>query len=166
MTDRNEALCALAGAGYSRTELAGWVGISRERVRQIVGNLGERGRMSQIDPMPIMRTVRRGNHETLAGIARDAGVPTSSVHWTIEWLGKGPAIRRLFRARYRRRLLIALRMEAQRRGRIPSAFERGRCHPMLGSYQREFGSWNNAIRCAGMVPRSKGRPRVRADDLV
>ena len=65
-------------------------------------------------------------------------------------------------------LLDLLRRAAAELGHTPGADELRRMegYPRTGTYQRRFGSWSEAVRKAGLVPRPRGVKRFTDDELL
>jgi hypothetical protein len=172
---RAAAWAALIEGGLTITDIGVAVGLSRERVRQILraeGYLqrrGSRGPGSGADPVAIVKAVRNPHSYGPGSLARLAKCSASTASMTLKELGLWPATQRLFRLRLRRfsslgaeraraSIIEALQAFERETGQVPSIPDamRGDLPFAHTTAVRYFGSWSNAIRAAGMTPRSRG----------
>ena len=171
-TERNAVIAMRALNGETKSAIAADMGISAERVGQILASVtGSRKGARGTDVRAIMACVRARDTVSLAQVALKLGVTKEPVYRALVQLGAWPAVLRLFR--WRRRipakaaLLARIRQESLcLGGRTPSApnlladsqrFVLRRSDQTLATSY--FGSWNNAVVAAGLVPRATGRPR-------
>ena len=110
--DAREAwVIALYVGGASVDEVAVLLGVAREWVRQCVGRAGLTCRRAdrQVDPLAILREVRKPGTLSLKEVAARLDYSEETVRHSVQALAMGEAVRRLLRLRRRaaRRAAVA-----------------------------------------------------------
>lgn len=110
--DAREAwVIALYVGGASVDEVAVLLGVAREFVRECVGRAGLTCRRAdrQVDPLAILREVRKAGTLSLKEVAARLDYSEETVRHSVQALGMGEAVRRLLRLRRRaaRRAAVA-----------------------------------------------------------
>ena len=155
---RYAEIAMLYTGGCTLQEVGDAIGMSRERVRQIVNLAGITERhCGRADCGPLLRAYSRD--KTLQQIADECGATKSYVQATLSTL-ELPTKSRKF---WTRELIIArLQKLASELGRQPTAtdVQHGRPgkrgYPSQITVSQNFGSWNKAIRAAGFTPLESG----------
>lgn len=177
--ERDAYAVSLREAGYTLQEIGDILGVSRERVRQLVKRNGiepgarERVNNSRrLDPLDVARFARSPKATSLSEVAHEFGTTITKVSELLHALGMYDAVRRLYRLRAReatrQRIVRDLQAFAKRHGRLPSSRElTNDLTPDLPAFQtitRAYGSLRNAFAVAGLLhlyhPRL-GRPPRR-----
>lgn len=174
---RAAAWAALITGGLTLTEIAEAVGLSRERVRQILRvegysvRLGARGGSSSAEPLKVVAALRDPRCWSLGMMRYLAGCNPPKARFLLQELGLWDAAERLWRARAQRgqhrftdgrkqRIVDALREFAERTGNTPRIQDTmdGRLPFAHTTAVRYFGSWSAAVAAAGLTPRRRGTP--------
>lgn len=171
---RAAAWAMLLESGQTLTDIANAVGLSRERVRQIIRKEGYDYRRGvgagrPPDPLAVVRALRQPDCVGLGGLAKRANCSQRNAHDVLQALGLWPAAERLWRKRRRhRKRTVRLERRAQvvrefsafakRTGHPPSiddaiAGELPFCHTTV---IRHFGSWSAALAKTGLRTRGPG----------
>jgi hypothetical protein len=162
-------------SGHTLSDIANAVGLSRERVRQIMRaegydyRRGARGAAKPTDPLAVVRALRMPRCRNLRVLAITAKCSQQSAQEALVALGLWPAAERLWRNRERRRAQKATRERRAEILRELSAFARRAGRPpgiddaIAGALPfshttviRHFGSWTAALRAAGLRTRGPG----------
>lgn len=153
--------------GATLQELGDMVGVSRERVRQILRADGIKPRTTRREIGPILRAYDPS--KTTKEIAAEAGCRVETAYRALRAL-KLP--RRNRRDKWTRELIVAqLQDWAAEHGRQPLAPDLLHGHPAKQGYpspnvvQYHFGTWNAGIRAAGFKPFPQGHKRSERDPL-
>ena len=175
-TARAAAWAALPEGGrITLTDIANAVGLSRERVRQVLRAEGHsvregmRGREASTDPVAVVRALRDPKCQSMSALARIAGCKARPAREALQELGLWPTAQRLWRMRIRNRadsrdanarssIVRALKEFADRTGQVPSMTDvvEGRLPFAHTTAVRYFGSWGKAVAAAGLRPRARG----------
>lgn len=175
---RDEAFKAMADGGYTNVDIAMLVGLSPERVRQIL----MRARKSGDSPEPlygysltaIMASLRMSDVESMREVARRAACSLPTARIVIAMLGLDDVVWRLFRWRRRTRLradilakfhaFVAKHGTPPNSGNITNTALR-RQRPFSVDYRRVqwlFGSWHDLMLAAGYQPLRRRNARYVA----
>jgi hypothetical protein len=105
---RAAAWAMLLESGQTLTDIANAVGLSRERVRQIIRKEGYDYRRGvgagrPPDPLAVVRALRQPDCVGLGGLAKRASCSQRNAHDVLQALGLWPAAERLWRKRRRHR---------------------------------------------------------------
>jgi hypothetical protein len=157
-------------SGFNMTEIGAHLGITRERVRQILARQqvptwsgSAAGWGATTDPLMVARAARISS--SCADCAERCGVSAIAVTRCLAGLGMLEPCRRLWRMRRKRarrdRLTAAIRGWAERHGnRMPTQRECN-AHADLPTHTdvvQVFGSMNGAARALGFPERRPGAP--------
>jgi hypothetical protein len=159
---RDETVAMLTLNGQTMDETGAQFGISRERVRQLLVRQGvteRRGHRADIDPLAIMRELRKPETTSYTAIAATLGLYSSQVTHTLHALGVGAAAKRLFRWRRDRAILARFVALAHRLGHTPTAMDLMAHAGDVATqmyFQKRFGGLMNAARRAGLTPNQTG----------
>jgi hypothetical protein len=179
---RAAAWATLIESGATLTDIGKAVGLSRERVRQILRAQGyEAGSRhsnqdSAGDPRAVIAALREPGWSSISSLAYRAHCPPSVARRVLLALGLWPAAQRLWRLRARlasrkraeksrQYVLDEIRAFVRRNKDVPTIADAGAgLLPFAHTTAvRHFGTWSNAIRAAGFTPRQGGgaQPRRR-----
>lgn len=154
--DRREYAAALRMSGHTLQEIGEWLGVTRERARQLC--LGRTPRMlnqsRQVDPVKVMQVARRAT--SLHAVAKETGWGVGRIKQALSELGVLPALVRLWawrRGTVQSRRIAELQHAARMLGRTPRtkdmlAHLAGLCSP--SAYTYAFGSIRKAQTAAGL----------------
>lgn len=166
--ERKRVVQALRAGGSTLQEIGDYLGVTRERVRQILDEPGVgSGRRHTTDPARIVRTLRDPATASIADLARRSGTAMPSLLRCLRETGLLPAASRLLRWRQSRalrarhearqaRLRPILEAFIARHGRFPTATE---CNnhveglPAAPSVQLAWGMYNSAAKSFGFNAR-------------
>jgi hypothetical protein len=172
--ERDGYVLSLREAGYTLAEIGGEIGVSRERVRQLLeragaGALKASGGVTRLDPIAVLRAARAPGVMSLGDVAERAGRPRNGAEYTamlrlVKQLGVYPALKRLYRWRFRsarrREVLDALRAWCTVHGRMPTTTELN--DPAISDLPwgmacvTAFGSLPTMWAALGVAPRQSG----------
>jgi hypothetical protein len=172
---RAAAWATLIESGVTLTDIGKAVGLSRERVRQILRAQGyeagsrQRNQESSGDPRAIVAALRDPKCCSVSSLAYRAHCPPYVARRVLAALGLWPTAQRLWRLRARlasrqraersRQLVLdGIRAFVRRTGDVPTIADAvaGSLSFAHNTAVRHFGSWSNAIRAAGFTPRQGG----------
>lgn len=177
---RAAAWAALIESGATLTDIGKAVGLSRERVRQILRAQGyeagsrQGSQESSGDPRAIVAALREPRCSSISSLGYRAHCPPSVARRVLVALGLWPAAQRLWRLRARlasrersersrEHVLDGIRAFVRRTGDVPTIADTGAgLLPFAHTTAvRHFRSWSNAIRAAGFTPRQGGGTQPR-----
>ena len=177
---RAAAWAALIESGATLTDIGKAVGLSRERVRQILRAQGyeagsrQGSQESSGDPRAIVAALREPRCSSISSLGYRAHCPPSVARRVLVALGFWPAAQRLWRLRARRasrernersrqQVLDGIRAFVRLTGDVPTIADAGAgLLPFAHTTAvRHFGSWSDAIRAAGFTPRQGGGTQPR-----
>lgn len=164
--NRDAQMVVMRASGETLDTIGAAFGVSRERARQVLARNGGTGsRPAAIDPLAVMRLIRRRETVSLATVAVALGVELSAVCRLLRALDRYGSVSRLLRWRrdiiQRASILAQLRAFVTAHGRSPYMREFGvavgtKRHPDLpagSSVQRHFGTITAAFDRAGIARR-------------
>jgi hypothetical protein len=165
---RREAMAALYRDGATLEEIGEASGVTRERVRQLIGATGQKGRPSRVDPIRVLRAARTA--KDFAQCVASLRMDPNKVERCLVETGHWPALNRLWALRKRsrksargERYLSQLRELAKRLGYTPGIVdinaEPG--FPRHMTFVKYFGSISKAQALAGLEPGRVGVPTNR-----
>jgi hypothetical protein len=164
--ERDQYVAELRRSGHTLEQIAGTLGVSRERVRQLAKRAGAPRpavAASGIDPVALLRFARSRECRSMRHCARHFGLPHRTVNIAFRELGVARALKRLYRWRrrsnLRARIIVALRAFAAKHGRAPTSEEmcdRKNGLPYPAEVARVFGGCATGFWAAGLEPRATG----------
>lgn len=157
---RQEAFAALVAGGMSLTDIGTLVGISRQRVQQILGPERARRAARSYSVTAVLRGIRDSRTTSWGRLGRVSGLSARVVRQVVAELDLTPAVLRLFRARLAahttpRSQCQCTRCKGQRaskhlRWRYANGFGLRRAHtsPLVDCGQASAGRYTNyGCRC-------------------
>jgi hypothetical protein len=162
--DRWEYAQSLRDAGHSLDDIAGALGVTRQRVQQKT-RCPVRVAKTHLDPILVVRALRDPSSDSIATLGANAGWDGGTVLGCLNELGMAGAAKRLMRWRRaaptRRRHAALIRAEYDLRGRTPTLCELSQAMspdatPALAAatFRSVFGSIQRAMEYAGVPHRS------------
>ncbi len=164
---RAAAWAALIDGGLTLTDVANAVGLSRERIRQVLRAHGHATKCASgsraCDPVACVSALRDSRSLSLTSTARWARTSPHALRRLLQELGLWNAANRLWRARtsvvVRRQIVRAIKQFAHDAGKAPRLQDAhdGRLFFAASTIIRTFGTWNGALRSAGFEVPPRGR---------
>lgn len=156
MAERDELVRALRDGGHTQAEIAEQMGVSRQRIHQLVGSYTVQ--VSSLDPIRVMRALRDPQTTCAVHVREAAGISLPQFATFLAETGLRPAVLRLFRwrkmGRLRQRFATKALALAAQLGRTPTVKEVIAHCGGVGQY--EFGSLRAMWLYVGLTPNPKG----------
>lgn len=154
--NREAELIMLYRSGATLQEIGDAIGVSRERVRQIMARAGEetrRNSISYVDPLKVLQAVE--GSKSLKEIAKKAGCGLHGAGKVLRSMGV--PIPKISRRKYSdKQLTDHMKKVARMLGRTPNMHDLNTCGITHTTYVNRYGSVRRAQEAAGLRPNAVG----------